>query len=290
MNLLNWPHWTVLGIEETEQAYSVTAALKARPATCIHCGTIGQLDRFGKQHQLFVDLPAHGKRLSIRVVRQRYRCTACGRTFLEPLADMDERHAATRRLVAYIHREAMRRTFVSVAEEVGLAESTVRRVFGEHAYALEAARQVVTPEWLGIDEIHLGGKPRCVLTNVRQRTMLDLLRDRHRSTVVAFLQGLPDKQWVELVTMDMWRPYKEAVNLVLPHAQIVVDKFHVLRLANAALETVRKEHRRQLGVCLSDVGARLRGEGGLLRSLGTARSPSGEGGVRGVAAGLVART
>jgi uncharacterized protein YdhG (YjbR/CyaY superfamily) len=127
---------------------------------------------------------------------------------------MDEQHAATRRLVAYIHREALRRTFVSVAEEVGLAESTVRRIFGEHAYALDAARQVVMPDWLGIDEIHLAGKPRCVLTNVRQRTMLDLLRDRHRSTDVAFLQGLPDKQRVELVAMDMWRPYKEAVNLV----------------------------------------------------------------------------
>lgn len=241
--------------------------------------------------------------MRIQVVRQRYRCTACGRTFLEPLADMDEQHAATRRLVAYIQREALRRTFVSVAQEVGLAESTVRRIFGQHTYALEAVRQVVTPEWLGNDEIHLGGKPRCVLTNVRQRTMLDLLRDRRRSTVAAFLQRLPNKERVELVAMDMWRPYKEAVNVVLPHATIVVDKFHVLRLANAALEAVRKEQRRrlrpgqrrwlmhdrflaaeaparpdaagdagagELGRGVSPVGRRVRGEGGLLRPLGTA--------------------
>jgi transposase len=38
---------------------------------------------------------------------------------------------------------------------------------------------------------------------------------------------------VELVAMDMWRPYKEAVNAVLPQATVVIDKFHVLRLANA---------------------------------------------------------
>jgi transposase len=246
VNLLNWSHWDLLAIQETEHAYAVAAALKARPVACVHCATVGELERFGKQHPLFADLPMHGKRVSIRVVRQRYRCTACGRTFLEPLADMDEQHATTKRLVSYIHREALRRTFVSVADEVGLAESTVRRIFAEHAHALEAAHQVVTPEWLGIDEIHLGGKPRCVLTNVRQRTVLDLLRDRHRSTVVAFLPRLPDRERVELVAMDMWRPYKEAVNAVLPNATIVVDKFHVLRLANAALERVRKEHRRQL--------------------------------------------
>jgi Transposase len=46
--------------------------------------------------------------------------------------------------------------------------------------------------------------------------------------------------------MGMWRPYKEAVNAVLPQATIVVDKFHVLRLANAALEAIRKEHRTRL--------------------------------------------
>lgn len=33
---------------------------------------------------------------------------------------------------------------------------------------------------------------------------------------------------------------------MLPRASIVVDKFHVLRLANAALETIRKEHRSRL--------------------------------------------
>jgi transposase len=177
-----------------------------------------------------LDLPIHGKEVALRVIRQRYCCRACGRTFLEPSADMDERHATTKRLVRSVQREALRRTFVSVADEVGLAESTVRRIFGEHTQALDEARQCITPAWLGIDEIHLGGRPRCVLTNVQQRTILDLLRDRNRSTVVTFLLGLADKERVELAAMDMWRPYKEAVNAVLPQATIVVDKFHVLRL------------------------------------------------------------
>jgi transposase len=40
--------------------------------------------------------------------------------------------------------------------------------------------------------------------------------------------------------MDMWKPYKDAVNTVLPHAKVVVDKFHVVRMANQALDGVRK--------------------------------------------------
>jgi hypothetical protein len=39
--------------------------------------------------------------------------------FLEPLADMDERHATTKRLAGYVQREALRRAFVSVAREYG---------------------------------------------------------------------------------------------------------------------------------------------------------------------------
>jgi transposase len=76
--------------------------------------------------------------------------------------------------------------------------------------------------------------------------MLDLLRDRHRATVVAFLQRLPSRARGELVAMDMWRPYKEAATTELPRATIVVDKFHVLRMATAALEVVRKDRRGRL--------------------------------------------
>ena len=46
--------------------------------------------------------------------------------------------------------------------------------------------------------------------------------------------------------MDMWQPYKDAVKAVLPKATIIVDKFHVVRMANQALETVRKQLREGL--------------------------------------------
>jgi len=43
--------------------------------------------------------------------------------------------------------------------------------------------------------------------------------------------------------MDMRRPYRDAVNTVIPHAKIVVDKFHVVKLANETLEKIRKANR-----------------------------------------------
>lgn len=36
---------------------------------------------------------------------------------------------------------------------------------------------------------------------------------------------------IAVVAMDIWRPYRDAVCAVLPQASIVVDKFHVVKMA-----------------------------------------------------------
>ena len=35
--------------------------------------------------------------------------------------------------------------------------------------------------------------------------------------------------------MDMWKHCKTAVNAVLPQAMVVIDKFHIVKMANEAL-------------------------------------------------------
>ena len=58
--------------------------------------------------------------------------------------------------------------------------------------------------------------------------------------------SMTERHQVEIVSMDMWKPYRRAVQAVLPQARTVVDKFHVVRMANEALEKVRKGLRKKL--------------------------------------------
>ncbi len=44
----------------------------------------------------------------------------------------------------------------------------------------------------------------------------------------------------------MWTLYRDAVTAVLPDARIVIDKCHVVRMANDAVEKLRKSLREQL--------------------------------------------
>jgi transposase len=192
-----------------------------------------------------MDLPMHGKRVGIQVTRHRYQCQECGHTFYERLPHTDDKRGCTARLVDYIEKKSLNHTFASLAEEIGLDEKTIRNIFRDYVNRLEKDFQVKTPQWLGIDEIHII-KPRCVVTNIKENTVIDILRDRNKSTVVNYLQHLPDRQKVRYVAMDMWSPYRDAVRLVLPQATIVVDKFHVVRMANQALDTVRKSLRQGL--------------------------------------------
>lgn len=46
--------------------------------------------------------------------------------------------------------------------------------------------------------------------------------------------------------MDMWNPYNSAVKIVIPHVKIVIDKFHVVKLVNEALEKIRKSNRQNV--------------------------------------------
>ena len=107
---------------------------------------------------------------------------------------------------------------------------------------MEGRFRFETPKWMGIDEIHLM-RPRCVISNIHNNTIIDMLPNRDKKTVVNYLYNLQGKSEVQYVAMDMWTPYRDAVLL---DARIVIDKFHVVRMANDAVEKVRKSLREQL--------------------------------------------
>lgn len=103
----------------------------------------------------------------------------------------------TARLVEYIQRKSVstRRTFVSIAEEVGLDPRSIRNVFNEYVNRLDAARCLEMPGILGIDELHVLGAPRAIFTNLEANTIIELLDNRRKQSVMHFLRQLrqPDR-------------------------------------------------------------------------------------------------
>lgn len=216
------------------------------PAACESCGDPSRLVRFGKRDVPYSDLPIHGKPVTLWIIRCRYRCRACNFTFRPQLPEMADGFRMTLRLHDYVEKESFNHPYTFVAAQTGLDEKTIRDIFNARAEFLGRWHHFETPRILGIDELYLNKRYRCILTNIEEKTLLDLLPTRRQDMVANYLMKLKDRQKVEVVSMDMWNPYRTAVKAVLPQARIVVDKFHVVRMANDALEKVRKGLRKEL--------------------------------------------
>ena len=159
----------------------------------------------------------------------------------------------TERAVKYARDNSIRETFRKVADQLGVDPMTVRRIFDDFSATFQTKGRFQTPEILGIDELKIVGDYRCMLTNVQKLTVFDLLQTRKKADLLSYFRGLPDRHRVKVITMDMWSVYRQVAQAVFPGCPIVADRFHVVRMANDALERVRKRVRREL-----DLKARLK--------------------------------
>jgi transposase len=115
------------------------------------------------------------------------------------------------------------------------------------------------PRHLGADEIQRGKGYRfwTVLSDLVRGEVIGLARDRTEQSLTTLLTERLDARQraaVEAVCTDMHRPYRNAVAAVLPKAEIVFDKFHVLQHAAAALDEARRKEFFRAGAVMRAYG------------------------------------
>lgn len=130
-NELNLRDWTVESYVEGYGENLAVASYNVEPDTCLKCGTVGDLQRWGRNRMTVRDAPNYGKPTTIQVDRIRYKCMSCNGTFMQPLPDLDDRRMLTRRAVNYIARLCLEKPFAEIAKDVGIDEKTVRLVANE---------------------------------------------------------------------------------------------------------------------------------------------------------------
>ena len=211
-NILNLPSYTVTALQENDHDYHIDAVATDRLECCPHCQS-NNLVSFDRREQMVKDLPMQGKRVGLYVETKRFQCRSCDKTFYESLPDVDEKRMMTSRLTTWVGKQAIKHTFASIAEDVGINEGTVRSVFRDYINELERTMRFDALKWMDIDEIHLI-KPRGVITNIEYNTVVELLANRNKETIIKYLYQLDGKEHIQYVTMDMWRPYRDAVILM----------------------------------------------------------------------------
>jgi len=218
---------------------------KERPICCPECGSIAVYVHKVAPRKV-QDLPMSGHRVGLSVQGKSYRCKDCGNLIRMDYPSLQGR--MTKRLVEAIQVHSLPHTFTDTANMFDTTVTTVSKLFNEYADAKMAEHRFVAPTVLGIDEVHLEDEYRGVFVSVGKNEghVLEFTRSRTQKSVEATLRTIEQPENLKLVTMDMWLPYKKAVNTVFPDTPIVIDHFHVIKNLLKAMDTVRASITRQI--------------------------------------------
>lgn len=196
------------------------------------------------------DLPIAGRRTYLLWRKRRFRCRACGRTFTESHEELPARQRVSRRFRARLFERAREG---GAHAEVARGEETSRYQVGR-AFALGAADLLParagerSARRLSLDEAHhrRGRELATIVSDPDRRRVVDVVEGRSRETLARYLRSLGParRQAIEVVSIDPYEAYRLAVRSELPHARVVCDPFHLVRGANQALDTVRRERQR----------------------------------------------
>ena len=238
-DIIQIPGWKATGQYQEGTLLVLQGTYTTQDEACHKCGSIGNLYKHGTKVLRYRDIPFRMAPTVIEGTVQRYRCRDCGETFVQTPNGMDDIRRMTDRCIEFIKQQCIPHTFTHIAELVGCVEGTVRAIAAERFDEFDDSYKPYLPEWMGMDETQLAGEMRGVITDVGNKRPVDILRDREKPTIIKWLSQFEDKTTVKGLTIDMWKPYRDAAQIVFPGLPVVIDKFHVVRMANFALEDVR---------------------------------------------------
>lgn len=223
-------------IEQKRQRHS--CHICAKPTNKIH----------DYRQQTIQDISISGKSVRLILRKRRYCCMYCQKRFPESNHFLGRYQRMTHRLQHYlISLFATTRSITSIAQEGHCSTNTAIRMFEKISYP-----KPVLPAVIAIDEFrgNAGGhKFQCILSDPKNRRLLDILPSRSAEDLYAYFTSfsLKERLAVEHIVMDLSPLFASIAKRCFPNAKIVADKFHVCRLANWAMESIRKEEQKKFG-------------------------------------------
>lgn len=219
--------------------------LKNRGHICHDCGTFHINVKEYRTKRIVHSIYAHQK--CIVLYRQRrFICPNCGKTCMEdnPFISSDENRVSDQ-TVENVLKDLKRynNTFTAVAERYGLTARGVMKIFDRYC---QMERNYL-PRVMCVDEVYFSRVRRkkyvLILLNFHNRAIIDVLKDRDKHTIAAYLSRIPreERERVEYVSIDMNEHYRDVLRIYLRKATVIADSFHVVKLVCKVLDDCRKK-------------------------------------------------
>jgi transposase len=219
---------------------------------CAKCGRRGQVVRTTTEARTWTDVTVLGMKVIFHYAPKEIECPTHGRgqeeiPWAAPLARV------TYRMEWRICALSQIMTQKAAAEVLKIATSTLSDLLHRVITRTRDGHKIRGLVTLGADEIsYLKGRKFCTIVYDLDRSrVLWVGKGKGRATIDRFFnEHLSEfqRKRITWASCDMSKAYTEAIKHHCPNVKLVIDRFHIVKALNEAVDEVRKEEWRLLDV------------------------------------------
>jgi len=222
----------------------------AHKRRCRGCGARwNHLTLNGSFQRRFRALPV-GRRPQFVVLHgHEQSCRRCAKTLREPIDFSQGKRRCLKALERFVIDLCQFATIEHVATLLALGWDTVKDIYKGHLERRLSRRTLSAVRYIGVDEfaIRKGHRYMTVVMDLEEGAILYAAEGRDASALLPFLRRLKrSRAKLRAVAIDMSPAYQNAVREVFPKVAIVHDAYHVVALANKAVDDTRRDLYRDL--------------------------------------------
>ncbi|MCD2257260.1 ISL3 family transposase [Lactobacillus sp. CC-MHH1034] len=233
-----------------ERAAVYHAKLESPEIRCINCDFEGSLIKYGKKTRRLKlpNVTATRQPVYLELKKQRYLCKQCRTTFMAKTEVVAAHCSITRPVHWAITLDARTNTSLkTIAQRYHISSASVQRILiQDNAYSLQEKRNYL-PEHLCFDEFKATDTYSFIWMDAQSHALGAVLPSRRIATLKDYFLGFPlaERLKVKSIVVDLNAAYINFIPAVFPNVQIIIDRFHIINMANRALNTCRKRLMKQ---------------------------------------------
>jgi len=216
--------------------------LKNKGCRCLNCGTFTTKVKEYRvkkiNHSIYCNETSY-----ILYEQRRFICKTCGKTQMEVNPFTSDNNRVSDKTILNILDTLKRYNvpFRQAGQMYGLSTRGIIKIFDKY---VKIERNKLSSV-ICLDEIYFSRHRRkkyvLVIINFHNRAIIDILKDRDKSTLSSYFRHIDfkEKEMVEYVGVDMNDNYRDIVRIYFPNATLVADSFHVIKNISKALDDVR---------------------------------------------------
>lgn len=216
---------------------------------CPKCGRRCEIVRHLRECRSWDDIVVCGRRCIFMYAPKEIYCPTHGR-IQEQIPWAAEYSRITYRLEYLVLKLSQMMTQRAVCELLHMPKSTLSDLLHRSIQRMRDGHQIADIQKLGVDEISYckGHKYATIVYNLDNGSVVWVGAGKGREAIDEFFaKGLTEQQRhkIRFASCDMSRAYIGAIEHWCPNAILVLDRFHIVKALNSAVDEVRKQQWRE---------------------------------------------